>query len=130
MKLINGFEGKAFYRIARLCENQQIVNDVNYMRLIESSGKKIYGSRLENVAFSIGYNNNDHFRLVGIGVVKEQRGKGYGKFMLLKTIEYARKEGYSKIRTRTLNGVDFYQKWGGAKIIGMKDNDFLMEMDI
>lgn len=131
MKIIDGFDEKALKEIAKATGNKQLVKDVAYMRVTQyHQARRLKAERLENIAFFIGYHNADHFRLVGIGCRKEQQGKGYGRFMLYRAVEYARKQGYSKIRTRTMNGVDFYQKCGGARIIGMKDDDFLMEMDI
>lgn len=129
-EIVKGFDEKELYKIAKTTGNRQLLDDVKYMRLPYRKGTRVYAERIDGVAFFAGYHNSDHFRLVGIGVNKERQGKGYGRFMLYRAVEYARKQGYSKIRTRTLNGVDFYQKWGGAKIIGMKDDDFLMEMDI
>lgn len=131
MQIVDGFDEKALKEIAKAADNSQLVRDVHYMRVVQYHlARKLKAERLGNVAFFIGYHNSDHFRLVGIGVRKEVQGKGYGRFMLQRAIEFARAQGYRKIRTRTLSGVDFYQKWGGARIIGMVGDDFLMEMDI
>ena len=50
--------------------------------------------------------------------------------MLQRAIEYAKANGYHKIKTKTLSGVDFYQKWANAKIVDMKDDDYIMEFNV
>lgn len=125
-----GFDEKALYRIAKTTGNRQLLDDVKYMRLPYRNGRIVYAERIEGVAFLIGYHNSDHFRLVGIGVNKEKQGKGFGKFMFGRAVQYARTQGYKMIKTRTNSGVDFYQKWGGGRIVGIAGNDYLMEIDI
>lgn len=130
MVLIRGFDEKALYRIAKESGNEQLKRDVKYMRLIFRSGKKCVAERFEDKAFWMGYHNKDHLRLVGIGVRKDLQRNGFGRFMLQRVKLYSKGAGYKKVLTRTFDGVDFYMKWGGARITGMKDDDFLMEMDI
>ena len=116
MTIIDGFNEKALKEIAKATGNKQLVKDVSYMRVIQYHAPlRLKAERLENIAFFIGYHATDHFRLVGIGCRKEQQGNGYGRFMLYRAIEYARRQGYKKILTRTMNGVEFYLKWGGCE---------------
>ena len=112
MKIVKGFEESRYKKLASRCDNAQLKKDVSYMRVIIHNGSKIYAETLDDSAFFVGYHNSDHFRLVGIGVDVEKRGKKYGRFMLQRAIEYARQQGYKMIKTRTNSGVDFYQKWG------------------
>ena len=129
-EIIKGFDEKALYRIAKSTGNKQLLDDVKYMRLPYRRGVTVYAERIDGIAFFTGYHNSDHFRLVGIGVNKEEQGKGFGKFMFGRAVQYARSQGYNMIKTRTNSGVDFYQKWGGGRIVGIKGNDYLMEIDI
>lgn len=131
MKIIPGFEERIYKEIAKATGNKQIVKDVAYIRVVQyRNARRIYAERLDDVAFFVGYSNSDHFRLVGIGVRQEWGGRHYGKFMLMRAIEYAKRQGFTQIKTRTLSGVDFYQKCGNAKIVGMAGDDYLMVMDI
>jgi GNAT superfamily N-acetyltransferase len=130
LRIIQGFDEKALYLIAKESGSKQLKDDVKYMRLPSRKGIQVAAERLDDVAFWIGYHNKDHLRLVGIGVKRDQQNKRYGRFMLKRAIEYAKVQGFNKVRTRTLNGVDFYQKWGGAKIVGYKGNDYIMEIDV
>jgi GNAT superfamily N-acetyltransferase len=130
MKIIKGFDETRYKQIAQKCDNKQLKKDVSYMRTVIHNKSKIYAETLDDCAFFIGYHNRDHFKLVGIGVDTEHRGKGYGVFMLHRAMDYARTQGYSLIKTRTQSGVDFYQKWGGGRITGMKEADYMMEFDL
>ena len=131
MRIITGFDEECLKEIARASGNKQIVKDVSYLRTIQHfKSRQLYCERLENFAFFAGYGNSDHFRLVGIGVRSDQQGKGYGKFMLQRAMNHARECGFSFMKTRTLNGVDFYQRFANAKIIGMAGNDFLLEIKL
>lgn len=112
-EIIKGFDEKALYRIAKSTWNKQLLDDVKYMRIPYRHGTKVYAERIDGIAFFAGYHNSDHFRLVGIGVNIELQGKGFGRFMLARAVQYARSQGYMLIKTRTNSGVDFYQKWGG-----------------
>ena len=129
-EIIKGFDEKALYRIAKSTGNKQLLDDVKYMRLPYRHGVTVYAERIDGIAFFTGYHNSDHFRLVGIGVNKESQGKGFGRFMFTRAVQYARSKGYAMIKTRTNSGVDFYQRWGGGRIVGMTGNDYLMEIDI
>lgn len=128
-KIIKGFDEKALYAIAKTTDNKQLKDDVKYMRLAVHSGKRVYCERIDKIAFFCGYCNRDHFRIVGIGVNKDFQGKGFGSFMYMRCIQYAKSKGFKKLKTRTLSGVDFYLR-KGWKITGMKNNDFMMERDI
>lgn len=129
-EIIKGFDEKAIYRIAKSTGNKQLIDDVKYMRLPYRRGTAVYAERIDRIAFFAGYHNSDHFRLVGIGVNMEVQGKGFGKFMFARAVQYTRSQGFRVIKTRTNSGVDFYQKWGGGRIVGMIGNDYLMEIDI
>lgn len=131
MLIIKGFDEQALKAIAKKADNKQLVKDVSYLRTVNFfNPEKLYCERLDDVAFFCGSKNSDHFRIIGIGVRADKRGNGYGKFMLYRAIQYAKKYGYKKIRTKTFSGVDFYQKWAGAKIIDWKDGDFILEFFI
>lgn len=116
--------------IANGCKNKQLRNDISFARIHYLKGRTVAAERLEDRAFWVAYHNEENLRLVAIAVKEEHKGKGYGRFMLGRVIKYAREQGFVKIRTRTKDAVDFYQKFGNAKIIGAADEDYLMEMEI
>ena len=124
-----GFNEKELYAIAKTTGNEQIKDDVKYMRLPVYNGTVVYAERIKGIAFFCGYCNKDHFRISGIGVNKEYQGKGFGKFMYMRCVKYAKAQGFKKMKTRTLSWVDFYLRFGW-RITGMKNNDFMMERDI
>lgn len=128
-KIVKGFDEKALYAIAKTTDNKQLKDDVKYMRLVVHAGRAVYAEWIEGIAFFCGYCNQDHFRIVGIGVNNQHQGKGFGKFMYMRCVQYAKSKRFKKLKTRTLSGVDFYLR-KGWRITGMKNNDFMMERDI
>lgn len=97
MRIIKGYDASALKKIAKNCNNKQIIKDVGYTGLVAyRNPEKVYCERLDDIAFFTGYHNSDHFRIIGIGVRKDQQGKGYGKFMLYRAINYARNSGHKK----------------------------------
>lgn len=115
MRIVTEYDEKILKAIAKKSGNRQLVEDVSYMRAVNfRSPEKLYCERLEDRAFYGGQYNKDYFKLICIGVGKEHQGKGYGRFLLKRALENAKKAGYSVVRTRTNSGADFYAKWGGC----------------
>lgn len=131
VKITRGFREDIFKEIAIASGNKQTVADVSYERFIQvHSPTKIYAERIEKDAFLIGYTKKDGFRIVGMATRKEATGKGYATKLLRRCIRYCIENGITKIQTRTYSGKTFYEQKAGAKVIGMKDGDYLMEIGL
>ena len=131
LTIYKGFREEIYKEIAEASGNKQTVADVSYERFIQvHSPQKIYAERIDNDAFLIGYTKKDGFRIVGMATRKEAQGKGYGTKLLQRCIRWCMKNGITKIETRTLSGRTFYHEKAGAKVVGMKDGDYLMEIEL
>lgn len=131
MQIIKGFNEKTFYEIAKKCGSKQLLSDVRYMRIPLFRKQEIYAERLDDIAIAMGvYSKHNTLRIVGIGVADDKKNKGYGRYMLQMVIEQARQRGIEQITTRTQSGCDFYMKYAGARIVGMADEDYLLEIDV
>ena len=129
--IYRGFQEDIYKEIAIASENKQTVADVSYERFIQvHSPKKIYAERIDNEAFLIGYRKKDGFRIVGMATRKEAQGKGHGTKLLLRLIRWCMENGIARIETRTLSGKSFYQEKAGARVVGIRDGDYLMEIDV
>lgn len=131
MKFYRGFDEAAYEEIARASENKQTIADVKYERFIQvHSPQKIYAERIDNDAFLIGYMKKDSFRIVGMATRKERRGMGYGTLLLFRCIKFCKKRKIARIETRTFSGYSFYREKAGAKVVGVKNGDYLMVIDV
>ena len=83
----------------------------------------------------------NHVATVGTYVLPEYRGKGIGKALFEKTVEFAREQGYEKVviyvRSSNTDAQDFYSGFGfepkgvlkkQVKIDDTYDNEIFMEM--
>ena len=129
--IYRGFREDIYKEIAIASENKQTVEDVSYERFMQvHSPGKIYAERIDSDAFLIGYTKKNSFRIVGMATRKEAQGKGYGSKLLYRCIRWCIEKGIGKIETRTLSGRSFYHDKAGAKVVGMKDGDYLMEIEL
>ena len=131
IKIYRGFDERTYEEIAKASENKQVLADVKYERFIQvHSPKKIYAERIDHDAFLIGYVKKDSFRIVGMATRKEMRGKGYGTLLLFRCIKYCKRNSIARIETRTLSGYSFYREKAGARVVGKKEGDYLMVIDV
>lgn len=129
--IYKGFDEDIYREIALASGNEQTVADVKYERFMQvHSPGKIYAERIDNSAFLIGYLKKDSFRIVGMATRKEMRGRGYGTQLLFRCIRYCQKKNIARIETRTLSGKTFYSEKAGAKVTGIRDGDYLMEIEV
>lgn len=89
----------------------EIKNPFSFFYVIEKD-KKIIG-------YFILWDMGEEFHLANIAVKKEERGKGYGRMMLDKILEMAKKENKKRIRleVRVSNerAIKIYEKFGFKK---------------
>jgi len=71
-----------------------------------------------------------HARLIEIAVRNEYKGQGLGKQLLFRLLQRMKKEGLYKLTFRTPIDESAQDFWLhiGAKIVGLKDNDYVMEL--
>ena len=131
MEFYRGFIEEIYEEIAVASENKQTIDDVKYERFIQvHSPKKIYAEIIDNDAFLMVYIKKGSFRIVGMATRKEAQGKGYGTLLLFRCIKHCQKKNLARIETRTLSGRSFYREKAGAKVVGVKDGDYLMVIDV
>ena len=111
MKLYSTFDEAELKRIARKCDNKQLLKDVSFAsRLYHIKPDYIYCERTE-VCFIIGYFKKEAFRIICTGVIPEERRKGWGR-LLVSRAEAAAKGKVKRMETRSLSGADFYTALG------------------
>ena len=131
MEFHRGFDEKVYMEIAIASENRQTIADVEYERFIQVHlPRKIYAERIDNDAFLIGYKKKSCFRIVGMATRKEKCGNGYGTLLLFRCIRYCQKSNINRIEIRTSSGRTFYREKAGARVVGVKDGDYLMVIDV
>lgn len=129
MKLFQGFNKSIYKAIAKKCDNAQLLDDVSYAGFLafhNGGDFAIYAERIDEKAFIVGRKLKDSLRIIGLGTATEARGGGLASFLLSRAEGYARREGLKSIHTRSQSGVQFYAK-RGYDVIGMRENDYLLE---
>ena len=131
MKIIKDFDESIFLDIAKASGVKQTVADIGYAKFCYYHSKdKRYAERIDEDAWILGVVNKDSLRIIGMATRQSAQGKGYGTLLLKRAIAFCRQKGLKKITTRTFSGKKFYQKKGKAVVVGMKDGDYLMEINI
>jgi predicted N-acetyltransferase YhbS len=59
----------------------------------------------------------------------ECRGQGLASLLLQRCVNESKKQGYTKITTRSYSGADYYAR-KGFDVVGIKDGDYLLELNI
>lgn len=86
----------------------------------------------DDVGFFAGTMCRKHFRLYELAVKEGAHGGGYGTAMIMRIKQLCQKHGAEKITLRTSkdeSAIEFYKKIGGT-IVGVKDNDFEVEIRV
>lgn len=126
---------KTLEGICRKSGSERVKKSAAFLRTAKwySQGKgTFFAETVDDIAFYAGTFCRSHFNLVEFAVVKEHQLKGIGGAMANRMKQKCRMRGVNSIRLRTAIGetaVDFWQKQG-AKIVGCKDDDFIMEIDV
>lgn len=131
MRIYRGFDERVFREIAKASGNRQTEADVKYERFVQVHQKnRVYAERIDTDAFLIGYEKSESLRIVGMATRKEKQGLGYGTKLLMRCIKYCMRMNIPLIETRTKAGYTFYREKAGARVVGMKAGDYLMEIDV
>lgn len=68
-------------------------------------------------------------RIVCIAVARQWQRHGFGQELLYRAMQFAQ-DNHMHIETRTRTGVRFYMKYGGAYIVGKREDDFVLRIDV
>ena len=124
---------KECQEICKRSGSKRVRETAHYLSTAQwQGGEKFTAEIADNVGFYAGTFCKAHFNLVEIAVLEEKHGQGIGSRMLRRLKQRCLEKGIHIIRLRTSmeeTAVDFYQKQGG-KIVGYKENDFVMEIKI
>ena len=132
MKIVQGFDEKKLYSIAKNCGSDSVRKTVNYLRVPAHNSNGFICEVLDDVAFFGGVMCKKHFRLYEMAVDKEYQGSGYGTAMIMRMKQLCRKAGAEKITLRTSkeeSAIGFYYRIGG-RIVGDKGNDYEVEIKV
>lgn len=131
MKIYKDFNEEIYMSIAKDSGVKQTEKDIAYAKFCYfHNPKKRYSERIDEDAWILGCINKNNFRIIGMATRKEAQGKGLGTMLLNRARQYCYTHNIKKITTRTFSGKDFYIKAAKARIVGKKENDFLMEIDV
>lgn len=101
-------------------------------RITFFSKEKVLSEVFEDKSFYFALLDKNHCRLIELAVKEEHQNKGLGKTTLNRLLLKMKQNGIKKMTFRTPideKAIDFWLHIG-AKIIGLKDNDYYMELNI
>lgn len=128
-----GLDAELVAKVVRECESPALKGASSWYRFLKyRSGERFYGFSVDGVAFLMGSFARDHFRLAEIAVSKDSQGKGYGTFMLAVLFEECKRRGINTVTLRTAQrgGARRWYESFGAKIVGVKDKDYEMRIEL
>jgi N-acetylglutamate synthase-like GNAT family acetyltransferase len=130
MKFYRGFDYNRLKAIASKAGNQQIKRDVEYAKMLHyHNPEKTYCEIIDDKAFIIAQYQKGRMRIVGLCTTMECRGQGLASLLLQRCVNESKKQGYTKITTRSYSGADYYAR-KGFDVVGIKDGDYLLELNI
>jgi ribosomal protein S18 acetylase RimI-like enzyme len=124
-----GFDKEKIEEIAKACGADSVKKSISYISA-PFLRSKLYCEVVDNVGFFAGSIGKKHFRLYELAVKKDFQHKGYGSILLGRIKKICREKNLEKITLRTSRdetAIKFYRRFG-AKIVGIKDNDYEVEI--
>lgn len=121
--------------ICRKCGSKRVRQSAAYLRAAQwqAQGKGTFiAETIGDFAFYAGTFCKSHFNLVDCAVEQEKHGQGIGTILVSRMKEKCQERNIRMIRLRTAideTAVDFWQKQG-AKIVGLKGDDYVMEIHL
>lgn len=96
----------------------------------EKVWSKVWSDNGEPVGFYFATRCRDHVRLIEIAVRTKYKKKGIGKGLLLSLLQRMKEQNLNKLTFRTPIYEEAINFWlhMGAKIVGLKNNDYEMEL--
>ena len=127
---------KELENICKMCGSKRVRQTSSYISVAEwqnkDSGKFTAEVSEDGSAFYCGVFCKAHFNLIEIAVIEDRHGQGIGKQAINRLKQRCLERGIHTIRLRTAiseTAVDFYYKQGG-EIVGLKEEDYVMEIKI
>lgn len=105
----------------------------NYFRTaLHYSREKVWAELLDEKALYFATRAKDHVRLIEIAVREEYKGRGIGKEVLFRLLSRMKAAGLYKLTFRTPIVEEAANFWlhVGARIVGLKGDDYEMEITI
>lgn len=127
------FDTDLVKKISKTCGSKALKGADGYLSFLKyHSGEKFWGFSVDGVAFLYGTFAKKHFRLAEIAVEEGSQKKGYGSFMLSALFFECIKRGVYAVTLRTSQQEKAYLWYQnlGAKIVGVKDDDYEMRFDL
>lgn len=129
-----GFNEQVIKDVCRNCDSpvsKKSLSYILYMKRFVPAEKVIcecYGDR----GFFFAIKGKNHARLIEIAVRNEYKGNGIGKELLRRLLQRMISKGVRKLTFRTPIDEPAQDFWihMGAKFVGLKENDYEMEINI
>lgn len=127
------YDDATFKQICYHCGSPVSKAAYNYFRTaFHYSGEKVWAERLGDSAFYFATRGQNHVRLIEIAVREECQGHGLGREVLFRLLSRMKKCGLHKLTFRTPIVEEAANFWlhVGARIVGLKGDDYEMEITI
>lgn len=128
-----GYDGKVIKNICYNCNSEVSRKSYAFFRtMMFRSPKTFWAEVYDGRAFYVANRCKDHVRLVEIAVHKDSQGRGIGKKVLFRLLSRMKQAGLYKLTFRTPIVEEAQNFWThiGARIVGLKDDDYEMEITI
>lgn len=103
-----------------------------FRRMLYISGDKVWSEMLDDKGFYFATRGREHVRLIEIAVREEYQKQGVGKEVLFRLLSRMKAAGLYKLTFRTPIVEEAANFWlhVGARIVGLKGDDYEMEITI
>lgn len=132
--IITSLDVPSLKEICHNCGSKSVKDGCGYMQWIYfHNPERCRLSLVPGVGFWFGTVSKKHFRLIEFAVHKNHQGEGYGRALFEELCQYVSGLGLNKITLRTSmyeSAINFWERIGGAKVVGMKKDDYELEIDL
>ena len=128
-----GYDDKIARQICYDCGSPVSKAAYNYFRAaLHYNRDKVWAETLDDSAMYFATVAADHVRLIEIAVRKQHQGEGVGRKVLFRLLSRMKQAGLYKLTFRTPIDEEAANFWlhVGARIVGLKGNDYEMELTI
>lgn len=133
MIMWRGYDRNVVKSICTNCDSEESKKTYSYLEYMQHvlAPSKIVCEIYDNRGFYFATLGKSHARLIEIAVRKDAQGSGLGKKMLYRLLSQLKARGIYKLTFRTPidESAQFFWAHMGAVTTGLKDNDFLMEIN-
>lgn len=128
-----GYDDKIARQICYDCGSPVSKAAYNYFRAaLHYNRDKVWTEILDDYAMYFATVASDHVRLIEIAVRKQHQCEGMGRKVLFRLLSRMKQAGLYKLTFRTPIDEEAANFWlhVGARIVGLKGNDYEMELTI